>query len=47
MTMRDERQLTSRGDIIPVILAMLPDTGERCLSMALLEGIAEGSDPEP
>jgi len=30
-----------------VILAMLPDTGERYMSTALFEGIAEGSDPEP
>jgi cysteine synthase A len=30
-----------------VILAMLPDTGERYLSTALFEGINEGSDPEP
>ena len=30
-----------------VIVAMLPDTGERYLSTALFEGIAEGSDPEP
>jgi cysteine synthase A len=30
-----------------VILAMLPDTGERYLSTALFEGIPEGSDPEP
>jgi cysteine synthase len=30
-----------------VILVMLPDTGERYLSTALFEGIAEGSDPEP
>jgi cysteine synthase A len=29
-----------------VILAMLPDTGERYLSTALAEGINEGSDPE-
>jgi cysteine synthase A len=29
------------------ILAMLPDTGERYLSTALFEGIADGSDPEP
>ena len=28
------------------ILAMLPDTGERYLSTALFEGIADGSDPE-
>jgi cysteine synthase A len=30
-----------------VLLAMLPDTGERYLSTALAEGINEGSDPEP
>jgi cysteine synthase A len=30
-----------------VILAMLPDTGERYLSTALFEGVNEGSDPEP
>jgi len=30
-----------------VILAMLPDTGERYLSTPLFEGIAEGTDPEP
>jgi cysteine synthase len=30
-----------------VILAILPDTGERYLSTALAEGINEGSDPEP
>jgi cysteine synthase len=30
-----------------VILAMLPDTGERYLSTALFEGISDGSDPEP
>jgi cysteine synthase A len=30
-----------------VIVAMLPDTGERYLSTPLFEGIAEGSDPEP
>jgi len=30
-----------------VLLAMLPDTGERYLSTILFEGIAEGSDPEP
>jgi cysteine synthase len=30
-----------------VILAMLPDTGERYLSTLLFEGIAEGGDPEP
>jgi cysteine synthase A len=30
-----------------VILAMLPDTGERYMSTPLFEGIVEGSDPEP
>ena len=30
-----------------VMLAMLPDTGERYLSTALFEGIADGGDPEP
>jgi cysteine synthase A len=30
-----------------IILAMLPDTGERYLSTALFDGIPEGSDPEP
>jgi cysteine synthase A len=30
-----------------VVLAMLPDTGERYMSTPLFEGIAEGSDPEP
>jgi cysteine synthase A len=30
-----------------VILAMLPDTGERYLSTPLFEGIADGSNPEP
>ena len=30
-----------------VLLAMLPDTGERYLSTPLFEGISEGGDPEP
>jgi len=30
-----------------VLLAMVPDTGERYLSTILFEGIPEGSDPEP
>jgi cysteine synthase A len=30
-----------------VLLAMLPDTGERYLSTVLFEGVPEGSDPEP
>ena len=29
-----------------VILAMLPDTGERYLSTVLFEGVNQGSDPE-
>ena len=29
-----------------VLLAMLPDTGERYLSTILFEGVAEGSDDE-
>jgi cysteine synthase len=41
--------LTVARDLPPgsVILAMIPDTGERYLSTALFEGINEGSDPEP
>jgi len=30
-----------------VILAMLPDTGERYLTTPLFEGISDASDPEP
>jgi len=30
-----------------VILAMLPDTGERYLSTALFEGVSDASDAEP
>ena len=30
-----------------VVLAMLPDTGERYLTTALFEGINDGADPEP
>ena len=30
-----------------VVLAMLPDTGERYISTVLFEGIPEGTDPEP
>ena len=30
-----------------VILAMLPDTGERYMSTPLFEGISDGGDPEP
>ena len=40
-------QLARAAEPGSVILAMLPDTGERYLSTALAEGINEGSDPEP
>lgn len=36
---------SSAGDE-PVILAMLPDTGERYLSTALFEGVSDGSDAQ-
>jgi cysteine synthase len=41
--------LTVAADAAPgsVILAMLPDTGERYLSTPLFEGISDGGDPEP
>jgi cysteine synthase len=41
------RKVAAESSPGTVILAMLPDTGERYLSTALFEGIAEGSDPEP
>ena len=41
------RKVADGAPVGSVILAMLPDTGERYLSTALFEGIAEGSDPEP
>ena len=37
------RELAKPGD---VVLAMLPDTGERYLSTFLFEGVNEGSDDE-
>jgi cysteine synthase len=40
-------KVAAEADQGSVILAMLPDTGERYLSTVLFEGIAEGSDPEP
>ncbi len=40
-------ELTRRAPDGSVILAMLPDTGERYLSTPLFEGVNEGSDPEP
>ncbi|HVY80770.1 MAG TPA: cysteine synthase A [Steroidobacteraceae bacterium] len=41
------RKVAAEAPAGSVVLAMLPDTGERYLSTALFEGIAEGSDPEP
>jgi len=41
------RKVADKAPQGSVILAMLPDTGERYLSTFLFEGIAEGSDPEP
>lgn len=40
-------KVAEHADDGAVILAMLPDTGERYLSTPLFEGIEEGSDPEP
>jgi cysteine synthase A len=39
-------KLARESEAGSVILAMLPDTGERYLSTALFEGIPDGSDPE-
>ncbi len=41
------RKVAEEAPAGAVVLAMLPDTGERYLSTPLFEGIAEGSDPEP
>jgi cysteine synthase A len=41
------KKVAERAPRGSVLLAMLPDTGERYLSTFLFEGIAEGSDPEP
>src|SRR5215831_528746 len=46
-TLAAARKIADQAPPGSVILAMLPDTGERYLSTALFEGIAEGSDPEP
>jgi cysteine synthase A len=40
-------QIAGQSPAGSVILAMLPDTGERYLSTVLAEGLNEGSDPEP
>ena len=41
------RKIADAAPAGSVVLAMLPDTGERYLSTVLFEGIAEGGDPEP
>ncbi len=41
------RKVAERSPEGTVVLAMLPDTGERYLSTFLFEGINEGTDPEP
>jgi cysteine synthase len=41
------RKIAEEAPAGSVVLAMLPDTGERYLSTPLFEGIADGSDPEP
>ena len=41
------RKVADEAPAGSVILAMLPDTGERYLSTALFEGIPDGSDLEP
>ncbi|HEX8952596.1 MAG TPA: pyridoxal-phosphate dependent enzyme, partial [Polyangia bacterium] len=40
-------EVAKRAPAGSVLVAMLPDTGERYLSTPLFEGINEGSDPEP
>ena len=40
-------KVAAEADNGAVLLAILPDTGERYLSTPLFEGIAEGGDPEP
>lgn len=41
------RKIANEAPEGSVILAMLPDTGERYLSTPLFEGIPDGGDPEP
>ena len=41
------RKIAANAPEGSVLLAMLPDTGERYFSTFLFEGIEEGSDPEP
>lgn len=45
-TMAAALKVAQKAPAGSVILAMLPDTGERYLSTPLFEGIPEGSDPE-
>jgi cysteine synthase A len=40
-------KVAKEADAGSVIIAMLPDTGERYLTTLLFEGIPDGSDPEP
>ena len=46
-TFAGARKIAEKAPPGAVILAMLPDTGERYYSTILFEGINEGSDPEP
>jgi cysteine synthase A len=41
------RKIAAEAPAGSVLLAMLPDTGERYLTTALFEGINDGGDPEP
>ncbi len=41
------KKVAEKAEKGSVLLAMLPDTGERYLSTILFEGINEGTDPEP
>jgi cysteine synthase A len=41
------RKIATEAPAGSVVLAMLPDTGERYLTTALFEGINDGGDPEP
>jgi cysteine synthase A len=41
------RKVAEEAPAGSVILAMLPDTGERYLSTPLFEGVPEGTDAEP
>ena len=45
-TMATALDIADKADDGTVILAMLPDTGERYLSTPLFEGVNSGSDDE-